>query len=77
MKAFILANLLLVAVVCCVTGVVGGFGWTYTLNHWLIFAHKDPSMTFAKGFLIGLFPPFGMLSAGASLLTFILSLFVG
>lgn len=76
-KEFILANLLVVAIICCITGTIGGFGWEYTLNHWLIFAHKEPSMTFFKGFLIGLFPPLGVLSIMASFLTFVLSLFIG
>jgi hypothetical protein len=34
-------------------------------------------MTFFKGFLIGLIPPFGMFSVLTSLITFILSLFIG
>jgi hypothetical protein len=75
--AFFLGNLLVVAFMCIITGVVGGICLPYAVNHWLIYAHKDPSVTFLKGFLVGLFPPFGVLSMWAALGTFIVSLLVG
>lgn len=56
-------------------GIVGGICYPYAINSWLVYAHKEPSITFWTGFLIGIVPGMGQFALPAAAVTWILMLF--
>ena len=72
----IFAYVLSIALVSCISGLVGSFCIPYTLNTWLIYAGKTASVTHMQGFLMGLIPPLGYASIFTSFGTWIAMLFL-
>ena len=56
--------------------VVGGFLWPYTINSWLVYTGKPPSVEFWHGALLGLVPGIGQSCIPAAVLTWIAFLFI-
>lgn len=56
--------------------VVGGWLWPYTINTWLEFAGKAPSVVWWQGALIGFVPYLGHATIPAAIITWILMLFL-
>lgn len=59
-----------------ISGIVGAICWPYTINTWLIFLGKEPSIVWWQGFLMGYVPFLGQVSIPASVITFVLMLFL-
>jgi hypothetical protein len=57
--------------------IIGCFAWPYTLNTWLVFVGKDPSIVCWQGALLGFCPIIGHLTIPACIITWILMLFIG
>lgn len=55
---------------------IGSFLWPYTLNTWLVYFGKDPSIVWWQGGLIGFIPWIGQASIPAAAVTWILMLFI-
>jgi hypothetical protein len=58
------------------SAILGGFLWPYTLNSWLSYAGKPPTISFWVGALLGACPCIGQLSIPAAVATFVLLLFI-
>ena len=56
--------------------IIGGFLWPYTINTWLVFSGKPPSITFWHGALLGLCPMIGQITIPIAVITCILMLFL-
>ena len=56
--------------------VLGMFCWTYSLNTWLVFAHKEPIVVWWHGLLLGCVPGIGQLNLLAAAITWICMLFL-
>jgi hypothetical protein len=69
-----LIGFLLVMVIC---SLAGAFLWPYSINHWLVFFHKPPTVVWWQGALLGFCPVIGQLTIPAAIITWILSLFIG
>ena len=54
--------------------ILGAILWPYTINSWMEFAGKEPSIVWWQGALIGLVPILGPLSIPAAVVTWILLL---
>lgn len=65
-----------VAIILVISGLIGGFLWPYTINAWLVFFGKAPSVVFWHGVLIGFCPWLGQASIPAAVVTWILMLFL-
>lgn len=59
-----------------VSALIGIFTWPYTINTWLLFAHKDPAIVWWQGLLLGFVPGLGQLSLPLAVLTWIAMLFL-
>ena len=71
-------NMLIVLLIGSIIGfVIGGFLWTYTINTWLAYAGKESSIVFWQGGLIGFVPYLGHFAIPASVITWVLMLFLG
>lgn len=55
---------------------VGAFCWPYTINEWLEFFSKEPTLVWWQGALLSLVPGLGQLALPAAAVTFILMLFL-
>jgi hypothetical protein len=55
---------------------IGALVWPYTINAWLVFVEKPPSVTFWHGLLLGFCPVIGQLTIPMAALTWILMLFL-
>jgi hypothetical protein len=55
---------------------VGAFCWPYTINTWLVFVGKEPTLLWWQGALIGFVPWVGQMSLAAAVITWILMLFL-
>lgn len=62
--------------VLLVSALVGGFCWTYSINKWLVFAHKPGNIAFWQGALIGFCPLIGQLSLPIAIITWIAFMFI-
>jgi hypothetical protein len=49
--------------------VIGAILWPWTINKWLVFAHKAPAVTWWQGALIGFVPYVGNLAIPIAFLT--------
>lgn len=58
-------------------GVVGGVCWPYVINTWLVYAGKEPTVTFWQGFLVGLVPGLGQFCLPCVVLTWVLMMIFG
>lgn len=57
-------------------GLLGGLLWKYSLNSWLIYTSRIPSVTFWNGILLGLIPGLGYLCVPLAGATYIFMLFL-
>lgn len=69
-------NFLLFIIIYSLCSLIGGFLWPYTINTWLIFFDKDPSILFWHGLLLGLCPIVGQVTIPVAVVTWILMLFL-
>lgn len=67
---------IIIAIILVIFGVIGGFVWPYTLNTWLVFFGKAPTITFWNGVVLGIVPFIGQVSIPAAVITWILMLFL-
>lgn len=56
-------------------GCVGVFPLHYTVNHWLVFAGKDPALGWLAAFFLACLPPVTGAAVLGAVATFIISLF--
>ena len=73
MKGLTLTGCLLVLIT---SSLIGGFCWPYTLNTWLVYFGKQPTVHFWQGALLGFVPWLGQASIPAAVVTWILMLFI-
>lgn len=73
MKGMIFASWI---VILCIGALIGAFTWPYTLNTWLSYLGKEPSVVWWQGALLGFVPAVGQLSIFAAVFTWILMLFL-
>jgi hypothetical protein len=67
-------------VLCIIFGVcalIGALLWPYTINSWLVFAHREPVVAWYHGALLGFCPVIGQLTIPAAVATWILMLILG
>lgn len=62
--------------VMALLGVLGAVCWPYTINYWLVFLDKEPTMLWWHGVLMGYIPIMGQLVWPLAVLTWVLSLFI-
>jgi hypothetical protein len=67
---------LILPIVIIVITIILGLCWCYTVNTWLIFFDKTPSLKLWQGIIIGLIPYLDKLSVPITILTFILMFFI-
>ena len=60
----------------CFFGIIGIWVWPYTLNTWLLFLGKAAKVVWWQGFLLGVFPPLGILGIVSAIVTWIAMLFL-
>ena len=60
-----------------VTFAIGALLWPYTINSWLVYSGKTPSVEWWMGGLMGMVPGVGYSCIPAAFVTFILMLFLG
>lgn len=65
-----------VIILLSISGLLGMFLWTYTINSWLVFAGKEPLVVWWQGFLLGYVPWVGQFSIPAAIITWIAMLFL-
>lgn len=63
-----------VVVILSISGIIGAFCWPYTLNSWLVFLGKAPTVLWWHGFLLGYVPYLGQMSILVAVITWILML---
>lgn len=56
--------------------IVGAFTWTYSINTWLVFAGKPPTVLWWHGALLGITPYIGKFSPVFAAITFVVMLFL-
>ena len=56
--------------------IIGTLLWPYTINTWLIYYDKDPTMLWWHGTLFSLVPGIGQLAFLAAAITWVLMLFL-
>ena len=75
MKTFGLSGIALV-VFLSIFAAIGALCWPYTINSWLVFFDKAPSVVWWHGALLGFCPFIGQASIPAVVVTWILMLFL-
>lgn len=66
----------LLLIILAISAAVGSITWPYTLNTWLVFFGKTPSVTWWQGALLGFCPYIGQVSIPAALVTWAAMLFL-
>lgn len=66
-----------VLIVMIICAVIGAVLWPYTINTWLVFAGKPPTVVWWHGALLGFAPIIGQATIPAAIVTWILMLFLG
>ena len=69
--------IIIIFVILTLSALIGGFVWTYSINKWLVFFGKEPSLVFWQGALIGFAPYLGQASIPVAIITWVLMLFLG
>jgi len=77
MVAIICGFSTLAFVIICIAFALGAVFWPYTINTWLAYSGKPPYVEWWMGGLMGLVPGLGQSCLPASLITFIIMLFIG
>lgn len=66
-----------VALVTLVIGaLVGAVLWPYTINAWLVFFHKPPTVVWWQGAIIGFLPIIGHATVPVAFVTWVLMMFL-
>jgi hypothetical protein len=60
----------------CSFGIIGIWVWPYALNSWLIYLGKTAKVLWWQGFLLGVFPPLGILGIMVAIVTWVAMLFL-
>lgn len=76
MEIFILMYLMLIVCIWLAGGCFGGLLWPYVLNSILKIQEKEPKVKFKNGFLLGLVPGIGYLCIPASVIAYIVLMFI-
>ena len=63
-------------IILVIFAAIGAVTWPYTLNTWLLFLGKAPSIVWWQGSLLSFCPVIGRFSIPAALITWILMLFL-
>ena len=71
-----MGKIILVVIVLCIGAAIGAICWPYTLNTWLVFFGKEPTIVWWQGALLGFVPVLGQASIPAAVVTWILMLFL-
>lgn len=66
----------MILILLIISAAVGAIVWPYTLNSWLIFFGKEPTVVWWHGALLGFCPYVGQASVPAAVITWILMLFL-
>ena len=61
-------------IILFISGIIGGFLWTYVINTWLVYFGYIPCVVFWHGFLLGIIPYIGYYSVPIAIITFIVML---
>ena len=64
-------------VIMVISALIGAVLWPYTINTWLVYVHREPSLVWWQGALLGFCPFIGQLTIPVAIITFILMLFIG
>lgn len=62
-------------IILLISMLIGGFVWPYTINTWLVYFGKQPSVMFWHGILLGICPVVGQFSIPLAVITWIASMF--
>lgn len=62
--------------VLIISAIIGAYTWTYSINTWLTYFGKEPSIVWWQGSLIGFVPYLGQASIPVAVITWILMLFL-
>ena len=65
---------IIVALAAC--SIVGAILWPYSINTWLAYAGKDPSILWWHGMLLGFCPLIGQITIPVAVVTWILMIFL-
>ena len=68
--------LVMLLIIFTLGAIIGAFCWPYTINTWLVFFGKPPSILWWHGVLLGFAPFIGQASIPAAIITWILMLFL-
>lgn len=71
-----LTTLFILIFIFFIFAIIGGFLWTYTINTWLVYFGKEPSVMFWQGAILGFIPGIGQTELLLSALTWIIMLFL-
>lgn len=59
-----------------ICALIGAILWPYSINTWLVFIGKDPSIVWWQGALLGFCPILGQITIPFAVVTWILMLFL-
>ena len=86
-KSTDMANFVLLMVFILIGVAIGSFTWPYTINTWLVFFGKEPTVVWWQGLILGLLPFVGctsipvvhklIIAISPAVVTWILMLFIG
>jgi hypothetical protein len=69
-----IAHFVLFVIIMLVCTVVGAYLWPYSINTWLVFFGKEPSVVWWQGALLGFCPVIGQATIAVAVVTWILML---
>ena len=69
-------NTVLIGIVIAVCILIGAILWPYSLNTWLIFFDKEPTIKMWHGALLGFCPIIGQVTIPVAVVTWILMIFL-
>ena len=70
------AQAVVIVMFVVVSMAVSSFLWPYSLNEWLLYTGKEPTVHWWHGAIIGILPPLGFISIPLALITFVFMLFL-
>lgn len=56
--------------------IIGAICWPYTINTWLEYAHKEPTIVWWQGMLIGIVPGIGHAGLPLAVITWVAMMFL-
>lgn len=72
-----IALIIVIVVIMLLCTLVGGWLWPYTVNTWLVYAGKEPTLVWWQGALMGFCPVLGQITIPVAIVTWVLMLFLG